>query len=130
MELTWKANYQGEDGKLSDEFLAQFNDDGTENKYKDIDRFRLARFDMLNEDKKVVFSLYLRKYQRLIFRRRTFIKVTTNEKVIVYLVGWQQTITTPVGQRNVTSIAYLHEDGSVALDGHRNNLELLPEEDH
>ncbi len=128
MELKWKANYHGDDGKLDGSCLNQFDEaTGEEHEYKDIDRFRLARFDMIDEDNKAVFSLYLRKYQRLIYRRRSFIKLS-GEKTHIYLVGWQQTITTPQGEKNITSICYLHQDGSVALDGHRSNLELLNHE--
>lgn len=121
--LVWRAVYK--DGK----YLPQHNDDGSTNRYSDIDRYRLERFDLLNEDNKPVYSVYIREGQRLIFRKRHFIKVGSGEKSHVYLVGWQQTLYDSKGLlKNVTAINYVHEDGSIALDGHRDNLELYKEE--
>lgn len=116
--ITWRAVYR--DKKC----LRQYNADGTVNRYNDIDRYRLVRFDLLNDDKPIA-SVYLRQGQRLIYRRRTLVQVDNGQRVIVYLLGWQKTIDTPKGKENITSLMYIHEDGSVALDGHRNNLELL-----
>ena len=119
-ELYWIANY---DDKT---VLGQFNPDGTENKYIDIDRDKLIRFDILEkESKKVIYSVFLREGQRLIYRRRTLINMGTGARVIVYLAGWQMNIFTNSGIKNMVVINYIHEDGSIALDGSRNNLELL-----
>ena len=49
----------------------------------------------------------------------------TGARVIVYLVGWQMNIFTNSGIKNMVVINYIHEDGSIALDGSRNNLQLL-----
>ena len=119
--LTWKAIY--EDG----ESLSQYNEDKTENFYKDIQRQKLVRFDLVNGEK-TVHSLYLREGQRLIFRRRNFIRLSKDkeERHMIYLVGWQMTIITASGQlKNIAAINYIHEDGSIALDNSRDNLELL-----
>ncbi len=125
--LTWRAVYK--DKKA----LPQYNADGTENAYKDIDRYRLGRFDLLNEDEKIVYSVYIHTGQRLIFRRRNLITLgriglEERSRKIIYIVGWQMTIKTPEKLRNITSINYIHEDGRVELDGSRSNLELVPEE--
>ena len=77
--ITWRAVYR--DGST----LNQYNEDRTENKYADIDRWNLVRFDLLKDDKPVL-AVYLRQGQRLIYRRRTFITLN-NEKTVVFLVG-------------------------------------------
>ena len=117
-ELYWVANYI--DGKS----LRQYQD-GKEMKYADIDRDRLERFDLLDfETNKAVHSVYLRGGQQLIYRRRTLIKMD-GTRTVIYLVGWQTNVYTNSGLKHFTVINYLHEDGSIALDGPRNNLELL-----
>lgn len=128
--LYWKAVYQ-KDGELDEnEFLSQFKEDGTENKYADIDRWRLGRFDLIrHEDNKAVYSVYLHSDQRLIWRRRTFKDLHSGEiKQVMHVVGWVMTIQTPKGPKNVYAFNYIHEDGSISLDDHRENIELLPEE--
>lgn len=122
-ELNWVAIY--EDGSK----LEQFSE-GKENKYKDIDRERLVRFDLIERaTNKAVYSLYLQDGQRLIFRRRTLKPLDAKKPdVVIFLVGWQQTILTNSGPRNITVINYFYPDGSVSLDGARNNLELLKHE--
>lgn len=119
--LTWRAFYRDE------KYLPQYNEDGTENRYTDIDRYRLVRFDLVNEENKTIYSLYLQQGQRLIFRRRNFIKMN-GERWLVYLVGWQKTFNDGVRDHNITAINYIHPDGSISLDNARDNLELLPEE--
>lgn len=118
--ITWTANYR--DGST----LTQYNGDRTTNRYEDIDRWQLVRFDLL-KDGVPIASVYLRRGQRLIYRRRTFLKLS-GEKNVVYLVGWQQTLDTKKGLKNITALMYVHEDGSIALDGARKNLVLHEEE--
>jgi len=121
LNLEWVANY------IDATELRQFQD-GKESKYTDINRDKLYRFDMVDRDtKQTVYSLYLRDGQRLIFRRRTLKKVNVGD-VVVFLVGYQQTFMTNMGPKNVTVINYIHPDGSISLDGPRNNLELYPHE--
>lgn len=123
MNLEWRAIY------IDGTQLTQYNENGTENKYQDIDRANLVRFDLLKKDTKhTIFSVYLREGQRLIYRRRTLVNMGNGSKTLVYLVGWQQTVYTNAGPKNVTAINYVYEDGSIALDGARNNLELLGHE--
>lgn len=117
-ELYWVANY------INDTSLKQFQD-SKEMKYEDIDRERLVRFDLIDKiTDKPVYSLYLRDGQKLIFRRRTLKKINRPD-VVIFLVGYQMTIMTNSGPKNIVVINYLHPDGSIALDGPRNNLELL-----
>jgi len=103
--MQWEARY-------NDASLHQFNGDGSENKYADIDRNRLLSFVLYGDDGKPVFELFLDPGQRLIYRRRVR-KSPGLADIIIYLVGWQMT----VGGENVQSIAYVSEDGQVALAG-------------
>lgn len=119
----WKAIYK--DGKE----LCQFEEDGTENKYPDIDRSKLAVFEIRkaaagDQPDRLLFKMFLEPGRRLIYRRRvqdkmkiggkpTDIQVKKRWKEIVYLVGWQATI----GGRSVQDIAYVFEDGHVELAG-------------
>ena len=120
-EVYWKANY--EDGS----FLEQFEGEGEkrkENKYTDINREILVRFDLISvETKKAIYAVYIRGGQQLIFRRRTLKKINEIDTVI-FLVGYQQSFMTGSGVKNVVVINYIHPDGSIALDGTRSNLEL------
>lgn len=118
-ELVWVANYT--DGTT----FPQFDDQGRENKYANINREKLERFDMLNKQtKKLVLSVYLREGQKLIFRRRTLMHLD-GSKYIIFIVGWNIKIYTNSGPKDFVTLNYIHEDGSVALDGARNNIQLL-----
>lgn len=116
-DLKWKAHYH------NGETLSQYNEDGSENGYHDIDRSRLSHF-VLYENEKAVFSVRLHKGQRLIYRRRSFIQGTGNLVAVVYLVGWQMTHK----GKNIKAINYIHGDGTVELDDDRNDLNLRPYE--
>ncbi len=119
-ELYWIANYS------NNTKLEQFSSDGSERKYKDIDREKLFRFDMCRKrDDKVICSIYIKSGRQLIFRRRTLINIGSGKREIIFLVGWQQTFLTNSGPKNIVVINYIHPDGSISLDGSRNNLELL-----
>jgi len=115
-KLTWKALYH--DGNT----LPQFNEDGTENRYHDIDRNRLSHFVLYDESGKAVFSVVLHEDQQLVFRKRTIIRGDNQVMGSVYLVGWQQNIR----GKNVKAIAYIYEDGTIDLDDDRSDLELIP----
>ena len=117
--IYWKAVYK--DGTS----LTQFEEDGKENKYPDINRSKLVAFEIRKagiEDKpdKLLFKLFLDPGRRLIYRRRLLDKMKFGKanpefvsREIIYLVGWQATI----GGRNVQDIAYVFEDGHVELSG-------------
>lgn len=118
-ELTWVANYAG------GEQLKQF-DNGKEHKYADINREKLERFDLIDKETgKAVHSLYLREGQQLIWRRRT-LKKLDQSFIVIYLVGYKVRVLTNSGPKDLIVLNYIHPDGSVSLDGSRNNLELLP----
>lgn len=120
--IYWKAIYQ--DGTS----LCQYEDDGKENKYPDIDRSKLAIFEIrkagMIQPKSVpdqlLFKMYLEPGRRLIYRRRVMQRMKFGKgkpelvrKEVIYLVGWQATI----GGRSVQDIAYVFEDGHVELAG-------------
>lgn len=126
-ELIWKAIYN------DDTFLFQYNEDGTEHKYFDIDRRKLVRFELYNRNNILVYAVNLLDNQKLIFRRRTLVHigVANDEETrdIIYLIGWQKRIDTPEGPRNVTAINYLNmTTGVIELDDTRDNLELVHSE--
>ncbi|MCP6727577.1 MAG: hypothetical protein KJI69_06215 [Patescibacteria group bacterium] len=104
MELTWKAVYP--EGCLN-----QYNEDGSVNKYTDIDRSKLHSFE-LHKGEQLIFRLILEEGQRLIFRRRVAQNLK-GDKFVVYLVGWQKTI----GGENIQSISYVFEDGHIEMAG-------------
>lgn len=122
-ELYWRAVYS--DG----EELLQY-EGGKENKYPNIDRERLQRFDLLDfMTNKPVYSLWINEGEQLIFRRRTLkpaVPSPTRPEQVIYMVGYKYTYITNSGVRNRVIINYIYEDGSVALDGARDNLELYP----
>lgn len=128
MITQWQAVY---DSVAPDRavIVKQLQEDGTKLKYKDIDRDRLRRFDLLDEAGQILYSVFLSKDKRLIYRRRTLIQVNraTNEEIqrqVVWLLGYQMT----VQGENFVIINYIFEDGRVELDHSRNNLELFEEE--
>lgn len=85
--LTWVAVYNGDD------ILPQYNEDGIENKYGDIDRDRLERFILIDsETKGVKLVLNLDPSKMLIYRRRTAIDIQSKKKEVVYIVGYQERI--------------------------------------
>lgn len=105
MAITWKAIYNN--GMR----LPQFNEDGSENKYPEIDRSRLSAFEIYNMDK-LILRIHFEKGRRLIYRKRVSRGLSGKQQAI-YLIGWQQTI---AGQ-NIQDIAYVFEDGHIELAG-------------
>ena len=125
--IKWRAVYKEEDGTISKRFFFDQFDGDKENRYEDIERTRLGRFDIFNEDE-LVHSVYLHDNQRLIFRRRNFISVGDGSRSQVIIVGWVETVQTPGGSRDIYSLTYIFEDGNTVHDNHRDNLELIPQE--
>ena len=80
--LNWVAVYDGDT-------LPQYNADGTENKYVDIDRDRLTKFVLIDNDR-VRFVLNIGVGKKLIYRRRTAISVQSKVKEVVHIVGYQE----------------------------------------
>lgn len=106
MELKWKAVYSN-GGSLN-----QYNEDGSVNKYTDIDRGILEFFE-LYRDEKLIIRIHLGDGKRLIFRRRVSLHISGTITGVLYLVGWQKT----VGGENIQSISYLFEDGHIEMAG-------------
>ncbi len=104
--MNWQAQYNDGSG------LSQFEEDGKENKYADIDRNRIDSFALYLDDGRLAFRLWLDPGQRLIYRRRVEIS-TGCDPFAVYLCGWQRTI----AGENVQSVAYVTECGEVHLAG-------------
>jgi len=117
--IYWKAIYK--DGTS----LCQFEENGTENKYPDIDRYKLTAFEIRKaavgeQPDRLLFKMFIEPGRRLIYRRRVLERMRFGKaepelvkREIVYLVGWQATI----GGRNVQDIAYVFPDGHVELAG-------------
>lgn len=86
--MRWKAVYG------NGTFLNQFNSDGSENKYTDIQREKLVQFQVLNNGK-VLVAVHLDPNKKLIYRQRVAMhfalgpKGKTGEER-VWLVGWQE----------------------------------------
>ncbi len=104
--MKWIARYN--DG----ETLSQYKEDGSENRYADIDRNRLVEFTVVSDLNESMFTLHLDPGQRLIYRRR--VKQSPGlSPIVVYIVGWQMT----VAGNNVQSIAYISEDKDIHMAG-------------
>ena len=105
MEIIWKAVYS--DGELN-----QYNEDGSVNKYTDIDRTVLQFFELYNKDK-LILRVHLGDNKRLIYRRRVALNLQGKITEVVYLCGWQKT----VNGENIQSIFYIFEDGHIEMAG-------------
>ena len=124
--LRWAAVYN--DGSL----LPQYNEDGSENKYTDINRDILKQFLLLSTTS-VRFILNLKPEFKLIYRRRTAIKMDSNVKGIIHIVGYQQNIS----GKNIQHINFISESTGVmeVTDGFKEGHQwfypviFLPEEE-
>lgn len=117
MDLKWMAVY--EDNTV----LPQLKDDGTENKYTDIDRERLTEFIIYNDEddakrKILVLSIDRDEGERLIYRRRNSMDATTGDTTwSVLLVGWQKL----VNGKNVQNLNWIFPDGTIVNTGRFHN---------
>ena len=122
MRYEWRVVYnQTSDGLF--ECLDQYNEDGSENKYTDIDRTRLERFILLDSDSgeaKVV--LHLEKGQKLIYRVRHLKHIPVSNlfykdnpdrstEEAIWIVGFHENR----GGVNVQMLSFLFEDGHIEL---------------
>lgn len=80
--LSWEADY----GNTS---LTQYNEDGSENKYSDIDRGAIKRF-ILRDGDKVRFVLNLDPSKKLIYRRRVSMSMLSKVFDTVHIIGYQE----------------------------------------
>lgn len=128
LEFEWIAVY--DDGSI----FRQYDEDGTEHRYADIDRDRLAEFHLrVRGQDKTVVAYAFDPGMRLIYRRRVAMSGVTGEKIwTIHMVGWQQT----VRGKNVQSISWVFPDGSIINTGRFRKdhpifygVELLPFEE-
>jgi len=105
MNFSWGTQY------TDDSWFYQHKPDGTENKYIDIDRTRIKRFALFDEQGKGHVVLNLRPNQKLIYRRRGFITIGSEGRVdeTVWLLGWQENR----NGVNVQAILFVFEDGHI-----------------
>lgn len=87
------------------EQFAQYNEDGSENKYADIDRSRLTAFSLV-KDGNLLVRFHFEPDMRLIYRRRVEMRPGQG-MTVCYLAGWQKTI----NGTNTQSIACVFEHG-------------------
>lgn len=104
----WLAVYQ--DGSV----LQQFGEDGSQNGYGAINREKLSEFHMIDSSTgKAVFSMTLEPGQRLIYRKRVSMSEGGPPNWVIYLVGWQQT----VSGKNVQSLNWIFPNGQIVNTG-------------
>jgi hypothetical protein len=90
-EYYWVAYYD------KGERFSQFKEDGSENRYGDIDRARLKGFALFEknaepgQNDRLVIGLHLGPDQRLVARKRNWVNLRGENLGVVWLVGWQET---------------------------------------
>lgn len=87
LDYHWVVRHK--DGSI----LRQFNEDGSENSFKDIDQKNLNEFHLIPSMQGTLkglksFVLHLDPSQKLIYRRRNYIR-SDGERWLVYVLGWQ-----------------------------------------
>ncbi len=85
--------------------------DGSLFGYNNIDREKLSAFALV-QDGKELLKLHIEEGQRLIWRKREYIAIGKDKKVI-HLLGWRKS----VGYKDVQAIAYVFDDGHIELAG-------------
>ncbi len=132
MNIHWVVQYN--DGTQHDS-----DESGEGFKYQDIDRDNLSQFRMMDGNR-VVAVLHLTPERKLIYRKRVAVNVMTNNKVAVFLFGWQETIefdTGPyVAKKSAQTLCALFEDGHIeVVNGFKENhpwfgkINFRPEEE-
>jgi hypothetical protein len=117
--MKWLAVYKDQS------YLAQYNEDGTENLYADINRDQLSHFALLSDKGKLVLSVeFERPTQKLIYRQRTLVNLVGKIKGRLWLVGWHENI----NGTNIKCINYVYPDGHIVLAGAKDDLELVEQE--
>jgi hypothetical protein len=103
MQTSWLAIYIGGTTR------PQYNADGSENKYLNIERDKLKQFVLLRDNEPKVV-IHVDQNKKLIYRMRT---AANNKGIIerVYLAGWQQR----TNGMNTQMISFLFEDGHIEI---------------
>lgn len=100
-ETFWMAGYN--DGTQ----LIQYEPDGSENKYTDIERSKLIQFILFREDTPLIV-IHLDSNKKLIYRMRRALNNKGYEEV-VFLAGWQEC----TNGRNTQMIRFLFENNHI-----------------
>ena len=100
---SWEAVY---DNGTS---LSQFNPDGSENKYVNIDREKITQFVLYRNGKPAVV-IHLNRNKKLVYRMRRAQDNHGNQEA-VYLAGWQE----KRNGKNVQMISFLFEDNHIEI---------------
>lgn len=100
-DMKWVAEYAAG-------CLPQYNADGTQNRYQDIDRAKLVRFVLLKVNR-AVFILNVPKGSTLIYRRRVAMGFS-GIKEVVYIVGTKRTLNF---NQHVQDLHFIFEDGHI-----------------
>jgi len=104
--VRWRAIYS--DGTYFDQFKNPYDEDEEDqNKYTDIDRNKLKGFMIYQGIKKIRILMYLHLSEgcRLFMRRRTEKVVNGKVKSVVYIVGWEKTLTSGDNQKIICVIS-------------------------
>ena len=113
--VSWKAVYN------NGTYLTQYNENGTENKYTDINRLILSTF-LLIKDSKPILIIHLDKNKRLIYRKRVTMTMDNRITRIVHLVGWQEN----KNGVNIQCLCFVFPDGHIeVLDRFRKDAILF-----
>ena len=83
VSLTWQAVY-------SDKTINQYNLDGTQNRYDELQREGLTSFNLVDEQGKAVVSIPLGKDKKLFYRMRVSLPFSSRVQERIYLVGWRK----------------------------------------
>jgi hypothetical protein len=102
-ETFWIACYN--DGTR----LIQYEPNGSENKYSDIDRSNLIQFILFRNGKPLIV-IHLDNNKKLIYRMRRAMNNKGYEEV-VFLAGWQER----TNGKNIQMIMFLFEDNHIEI---------------
>lgn len=104
MRIEWKAIYN--DGTE----LRQYNENGSENKYENIDRSKLIQFVLLYSGVPHI-TIHFDKNKKLVYRRRVEYIINKGISEVIYIAGWQEKKNDIVTQM----ICFLFEDGYMEI---------------
>jgi hypothetical protein len=83
VNLTWQAVY-------SDKTVNQYNLDGTQNRYDELQREGLTAFHLVDKQGKVVVSIPLGEDKKLFYRMRVSLHFSLGVQERIYIVGWRK----------------------------------------
>jgi hypothetical protein len=104
--IFWRAVYN--DGTVLNQ-----HEDGKENRYQDIDRNKLVRFDLCIDNRTFLSIRIKTPRQQLIFRRRTEMQMGQTYRTVVIIAGWHMQL----HGENVQSIHAIYPNGYIESAG-------------